>query len=65
MMENAVTSVAVPEVEDTAQNLMRIYREFDVLKNPSFQQTFLQHNDFPIDILPELIDDFLEELYGE
>lgn len=23
--------------EDTAQNLMRIYREFDVLKNPSFQ----------------------------
>lgn len=25
----------------------------------------LNHNDFPIDILPELIDDFLEELYGE
>ena len=24
----------------------------------------LNHNDFPIDILPELIDDFLEELYG-
>lgn len=27
--------------------------------------TILNHNNFPVDILPELIDDFLEGLYGE